>query len=321
MLISNLPAATQDAINLYNKAHKETDDTKKVSLLLKALKNTKRKDILAKIHNSLGLAYRRLINHEKSAYHFTKAINYNPKDYNYRANRCYLYTLMEKYDSALKDCEKTLKLGGKRSRDYNALGLVYQKLGKQESAETFFKTAIIKSPENCFYHYNLGDSYYLMKDYDKSVGSFDVALKLCTRYSKAYAKRGEAFYKLEEYEEAFTDFKYAVKWEPENIDYYKYKIYSLISLGECGKALKDILKLLRIAKDDPESYLTFALYWTCKGNTEFNNEKALKNISLAENLGYRDFLRLKTDEPYKTFFSFIRELPEYRKLENISSKP
>lgn len=308
-------ADTKTAIKIYNQALKETDDTKKIDLLSKALaQNPKTSKVKSAINNSLGLAYRRSGDLEKSKYHFTIALKHNPKNYYFLANRCSLYTLMNEYDNALTDCQQAIKYGPKRGYDYNTLASVYEKTGNYELAEKYYKTAIEKSPEKCYYHNNLGYLYYLEKDFDKSVESFDAALKLCKGYAKAYANRGNAFYKLEEYEEALKDYERASKLNPENAQYYKGRAHALISLGECGKSLEDISELLTRAPYQPDTYLTFALYWTCRGSNEKNDERALKYIKLAVNSGFEDFEKLDTDEPYKTFFTHIKTLPQYEEI-------
>lgn len=319
-----LYAGTKTAIKIFNSSLKETDNAEKIKMLHQALaQKPTRKKIKAAIYNSLGLAYKRAGNYKKSKYYLTLAIKNDTKNYYFRANRCSLYTLMEKYGNAIVDCQSALKFGPKRSYDYYMLANVYQKMGNYEPAEKYYKIAIKKSPEKCSYHNHLAVVYYFRQEYDKAVESYDAALKLCKGYTKAYANRADAFYKLEEYEEALADYERAGRLDSENTEYYKKRAHTLISLGECGKSLEDISQLLDKAKDDPDTYLAFALYWTCKGSSEKNNKRALKYIQLAIDCGYRDFEKFDTEEPYKTFFSYIITTPEYIKIQKpyLKSEP
>jgi tetratricopeptide (TPR) repeat protein len=320
VLPCSIYAGTKTAVKIFNNSLKEADDTKKVEMLHLALAQKPRvKKVKAAIYNSLALAYKRLGNYAKSKYYFNLAIKNASKNYYYRANRCSLHTLMGKYDNAIVDCQSALKLGPKRGHDYYALANVYHKMGNYELAEKYYKTAIKKSPEKCFYYYQLGLVYYASQEYEKAIDSYNITLKLCKGYTNAYANRGDAYYKLAAedltfYDKALEDYERAGKLDSENTEYTKKKIYASISLGECGKTLKDISKLIGKQPKDPDTYLAFALYWTCKGVSQRNNKKALKYIQLAIDAGFRDFEKFDAVEPYKTFFPYITSTDAYAKI-------
>ncbi|KAH3763335.1 glycoside hydrolase family 55 protein [Pelomyxa schiedti] len=80
---------------------------------------------------------------------YTKAININPLNAIYFANRAAAYTHLGQYENAVDDCNKAIALKPDYTKAYNRLGLAYFRLGKyREAVEEGYKKELALDPGN-----------------------------------------------------------------------------------------------------------------------------------------------------------------------------
>ena len=60
----------------------------------------------------------------------------------------------------------------------DTIGWVYFRLGKYEEAEKFIKSAIDKGGASAVLYDHLGDIYFMMKDRERAIEQWNIALKL-----------------------------------------------------------------------------------------------------------------------------------------------
>jgi Tfp pilus assembly protein PilF len=77
---------------------------------------------------------------------YSEAIKLDPKNAETYNNRANVYSLLGKYDLALKDYDRAIELDGKNARIYGNRGMVKLRLGKEDDAQRDFKKAIELEP-------------------------------------------------------------------------------------------------------------------------------------------------------------------------------
>src|SRR2546421_1594998 len=61
---------------------------------------------------------------------------------------------------------------------------------------------------------NRGETYRLLKEYQRAIADFDHALELDPNYAWAYGSRGQTYASLEENQRAIADFDHALELDP-----------------------------------------------------------------------------------------------------------
>ena len=91
-----------------------------------------------------------------------------------------------------------------KSKDYqDAVNSYTKSLELMEEAATYSNRAM---------------AYLKLKNYNQVVDDANAALKIDSKYLKAYHRRGKAYFELRKYEQAIKDFQYILEREPENQD-------------------------------------------------------------------------------------------------------
>ena len=163
-------------------------------------------------------------------------------------------------------------------------------LQRKKIEELEAKIAILQSPENLKRNKDNSDEYeVLINELVENVfraGEYfdlgyranqekkcDIALEYFNKYLEidptshaGYNNRGVAYYGLDEYEKAISDFDIAISLKPGEAKYYFNRGYSYYLLGEHNSALSDMNQAVAI---DP----TIASFWYGRGKLYFDMKK------------------------------------------------
>ena len=161
----------------------------------------------------LGVAYSRVGRNEDAVLVLEKARQLNPKDINAISQLALVYDGLKKYDECDRLYEEGLKIDpdnatmlnnyGYSLADRNiqidralemakkaisaqpdntsfldTIGWVYFRLGEYKEAETYIRKAIEKGEASPVVHEHLGDVYYKMKDTERAMEQWKIALKM-----------------------------------------------------------------------------------------------------------------------------------------------
>jgi len=77
---------------------------------------------------------------------YSEAIKLDPKNGENYNNRANAYSLVGKYDEAVKDYDEAIKLNSKDARIYANRGIIKQRLKKDDDAQKDFQKALEMDP-------------------------------------------------------------------------------------------------------------------------------------------------------------------------------
>ncbi|MEK9135517.1 MAG: tetratricopeptide repeat protein, partial [Bacteroidota bacterium] len=161
----------------------------------------------------LGVAYSRVGRNEEAVRVLEKARQINPKDINAISQLALVYDGLKKYEESDRLYEEGLKIDPTNALILNnygysladrdiqieralemakkavaaqpdntsyldTIGWVYFRLGDYKQAEMYIKKAIEKGEVSAVVHEHLGDVYYKMKDLERALEQWKIALKM-----------------------------------------------------------------------------------------------------------------------------------------------
>jgi tetratricopeptide (TPR) repeat protein len=101
---------------------------------------------------------------------------------------------------------------------YNNLGIVYQKMGRDDDAIKAFTDCITADPAFYEAYYNRGNARYDTRDYAGSLIDYSTATGHYQPVSAIHFSKGASFFGLYKYDSAAHNFELALSANPENIE-------------------------------------------------------------------------------------------------------
>lgn len=123
-------------------------------------------------------------------------------------------------DNALDICQQVLAANPEEANVYNALGIIYGRLGQYDEAVAAFKEAIQLEPEHNWAHNNLGSTYISMEQFDESIIELTEAVRITPDNAKAHYNLGLAYAKSEQYEQAIPAYQEALRYDSSVVTAY-----------------------------------------------------------------------------------------------------
>lgn len=188
-----------------------------------------------------ALQYEQNGNYINAIQYYNKSIELQPKENAY-LRLAAVYRIIRDYNNALSNFKKALNINNDSVYANMGIGCVYNDNGYYHKAIEYFNNAIRlikdkgiedehKNLQNAYY--NLGLSYFLLGEYNKSIENFDEALKLNEEDYETYNDKGNAYYKQGYFDKAIESYKKALSINP-NFENAKY------NLERTKNALKEI---------------------------------------------------------------------------------
>jgi tetratricopeptide (TPR) repeat protein len=112
-----------------------------------------------------------------------------------------------------------------------------------------------------------GYAYYKKRNYDQALSDFNAVIRLDPNIARIYIKRGMAYeYSERNYDETIDNFNSAIRLKPNNARYYNYRCWALVLKGDAESALSDCNKSLELQPDDPNTFDSRGLAHFALGN-------------------------------------------------------
>ena len=201
-----------------------------------------------------GILYRRQQKYELALDDYNKAIKLNPNHANAYNNRGNLYYDLQKYDLALADYDKAIEINPNFAILYNNRGGVYYNQQKYELALSDINKAIDINPNYAEAYYNRGNIYYDLQKYELALSDINKAIELNPNYAEAYNNRGLLYEDLQKYDLALSDYSKAIDINPNLAEAYVNRGVLYRLQEKYDLALSDYSKAIEINRNLAGTY-------------------------------------------------------------------
>jgi len=204
-------------------------------------------------HYKIGVAYLNESKVQQAFVEFQKAYELNPNDKEVLNAIGIIYLLyFDETAKAIDFFEKATKLDSNYSDAYNNLGFAYEKLGRYDTAISFYKKALANlvypTPEKAYI--SMGNSYYRLGKYEDALYSYKEAIKRAPDLSLPYMRMALCYNAMGRYGDASTAMTYAITLDP----VYKgdrekavenFAIWKLKATGNEEKDIEDYIEIIK----------------------------------------------------------------------------
>jgi len=206
----------------------------------------------AEAHYKIGVAYLNDSKIQQAFVEFQKAYELNPNDKEVLNAIGIIYLLyFDETAKAIDFFEKATKLDPNYSDAYNNLGFAYEKLGRYDTAISYYKKAlsnlVYPTPEKAYI--SMGNSYYRLGKYEDALHSYKEAVKRAPDLSLPYMRMALCYNAMGRYGDAATAMTYAITLDP----VYKgnrekalenFSIWKLKATGNEEKDIQDYIEII-----------------------------------------------------------------------------
>jgi tetratricopeptide (TPR) repeat protein len=169
-------------------------------------------------------------------------------------NRGVTHLRAERYEEALEDHTKAIKLSPRRPGPFYNRGSTYMGKSRYEEAARDFTSAIERNPRFVPAYYLRGTARLGLRRFGDAVEDFSKTIRLNPRHAKAYDKRGAVYMSLGRLDEAVADFSNAIAVDPLFKDAYISRGRANIARGEFAAAVEDYTSVIAMEPGDARSY-------------------------------------------------------------------
>jgi len=169
----------------------------------------------ARVHDNLGLAWMGVKKYDLAIGEFNKTLKLNPRYYLAYYNAGVAYQLQGDLEKARFAYEESLKINPSYFRSHYNAGIVYKNLGEPDMAISSYDRAIALDPRHPFVYNNLGVVLTEKGDYRRAEDVFKMAVAINPGYEKAYYNLGNVYFRKKEYGKAAEAYSAAVRIRPD----------------------------------------------------------------------------------------------------------
>ncbi|HOO57118.1 MAG TPA: tetratricopeptide repeat protein [bacterium] len=152
------------------------------------------------------------------------------------------------YDGALANLSRAVSIDPNLPEAYSGLGVCYNAMGEYDKSIDSFKKALELTPEDnpdtAVIYNNIGQNYYLMKNYDEAIGALTQALQKNENLLTGYINFGNVYTELGDFEKAVTYHEKAVELAPDYALPRNNLAFAYYKLGEYDKSLEQMQKVV-----------------------------------------------------------------------------
>jgi tetratricopeptide (TPR) repeat protein len=233
-----------------------------------------------------GSFYAEMGNYEQAIADYTEAIHVDPNYAYAYQRRGDAYRAMGEYELAVADCTEAIRVDSDDAYHYCHRGDFYAEMGDYGRAIADYTEAIHVDPDDVYGYCRRGDAYLEMGDYEQAIadytevirlnpeyttmcedGSFAKRIYYCTAVIRlnpndadAYARRGDAYAGLSNYEQAIADYMEAIRLNPEYA--------TMCEDGNFARRIHYCTAVIRLNPNDADAYAKRGDVYARIGNYE-----------------------------------------------------
>lgn len=154
--------------------------------------------------------------------------------------------IQSKFEDALKIYHKLIKENISDATNYNAVGVIFYKMGRFKDSIDAFKEALSLDNNYAEAFSNLGAIHAKFKNYDLAISLYKKAISIKPKYAGAYTNLGNSLNKINEHEDAVHFHKIAISLDNKSANNFANCATSYKLLGRYDKAESLYKKALSI---------------------------------------------------------------------------
>jgi tetratricopeptide (TPR) repeat protein len=261
--------------------------------------------------------YSRLLKYDKAIEELGKAIKLKPENaeaYNIRGNN---YSLTNDFKKALEDYNKAIELNPQYVKAYSNRANVYIATNEYEKALEDYNKAIELDPLYVSAYINRGDYYNIAEKYEEAMEDYNKAIELDPMNAEAYNNRGCIYNATKEYKEALEDYNKAIELNPMGAEVYNNRGNIYKAMMEYKKALEDYSKAIELNPLYAVAYNNRANIYIATNE----NEKALEDHNKANELNHMNAGVLEPNGKFSlTFVQHVKDSSNENSFREINDK-
>lgn len=185
------------------------------------IKEALKKDpVNSSYYRELGSIEKRKGNYPKALSCFIISKRIDPNNYWNYINIAEILRDESYLDESLKYLEKAKEVDRKIESAYYLSAGIYRKLDRLNLAYTEYQKIIEINPLSYSPRYNFGVFLYSVGEYEKAITQFTMAIIFKDDHMWSYYYRSLAFEKLSKFDEALSDMKKAIYFDPKNESFF-----------------------------------------------------------------------------------------------------
>jgi type IV pilus assembly protein PilF len=205
----------------------------------------------AEAHYKIGVAYLNETKIQQAFVEFQKALELAPRDKKVLNAIGYIYLMyFDETAKAIDAFEKATQVDPGYSDAYNNLGYAYEKLGRYDTAISYYKKAVsdllYSTPEKSYI--SMGNSYYRLGKYEEALHSFKEAIKRAPNLDLTYMRMALCYNAMGRYGDASTAMTYAITLGYKGDREKALENFAMMKLKATGNDEKDIQDYIEIMK-------------------------------------------------------------------------
>jgi predicted O-linked N-acetylglucosamine transferase (SPINDLY family) len=177
--------------------------------------------------NIYGLILLKLHKTEGAISYFQKSIHIKSNFFEAHFNLLKLFYDLKKYDEAILQSKKCLKINSKSTDTLLLLGNLYNKLNQGKKSEKYFHEMLKINSEDSNAYYSLANLYKKKVDYEKAIDNYKLAIKFNKNYFAAYNNLGALYQEIGKFDLAILNFKSVIKINPSFSGAYQNYLFCL----------------------------------------------------------------------------------------------
>jgi len=196
--------------------------------------------LLAWLYDNRGHAYRDLKEYQHAIEDYGRAIDLDPTEATYHADRGNVYqNNLKEYQHAIEDYDRAIDLDPVSALYYTYRSNSYKRLKEYQRVIADLDKAIELDPATARCYRNRGLAYRDLKEYQHAIEDYDRAIDLDPAYAAAYNSRANAYRSLKKYQRAIEDYDRAIDLVPTTALYYRNRGLAYSDLKEYQHAIED----------------------------------------------------------------------------------
>ncbi|WP_309738743.1 trypsin-like peptidase domain-containing protein [Chamaesiphon sp. OTE_20_metabat_361] len=166
---------------------------------------------------------------------------------------------------AESDFQRALQINQKSFLTYVYRGFIQVNAGNKAGFNDL-ATGIAISPNNPLGYSLRGQAYSSIKDYNRAIAQFDIALKLKPNYDSVYAYRGIVRMQQQQFSQGLADVEKALQINPNSEAGYQGRAVYYINQKDFRRSLADANRAIAINSVSPDSYTLQGVSYFGLGN-------------------------------------------------------